>query len=128
LDEHRLEQLKTFPERVQQKQFLRFWTLHEAFAKADGRGVAHKSDNNLSPSKVWDLIFEAKNFLSAFSRSNRTWNQQVDRVGGNTAIVSATLPDPRRKERSLRLRRLRTDNERAKVQLSADKHEESAKR
>jgi 4'-phosphopantetheinyl transferase len=91
LDEHRIEQLKGFPERVQQKQFLRFWTLHEAFAKADGRGLTHKSDNNLSPSKVWDLIFEAKNFLSAFSRINWTWSQQVCRVGGNTAIVSATL-------------------------------------
>jgi 4'-phosphopantetheinyl transferase len=87
----RLTQLKSFPERDQQKQFLRFWSLHEAFAKAGGCGLTHNSGNTLSPGSVLDLIFESENFPPALPLTNWTWSQRASRVGGNTAIVSIAL-------------------------------------
>jgi 4'-phosphopantetheinyl transferase len=91
LDGTRLTQLKSFPEQDQQKQFLRFWSLHEAFAKAGGWGLARNSGNTLSPGGILDLIFESENFPPALPLTNWTWSQRACRVGGNTAIVSIAL-------------------------------------
>ena len=97
LDGHRLAQIKSFLQLDQQKQFLRFWSLHEAFAKASGCGLTHKSHNAPLPGSVWDLIFESENLLPAFPLApltNRTWSQRTFRAGGNPAIVSIVLHQP----------------------------------
>ncbi len=91
LDGDQLTRLKRFPEPDQQNQFLRFWSLHEAFAKAGGWGLARSSDNVPSPGSVLDLIFESQNFPLALPLADWTWSQRTCRVGGNTAIVSITL-------------------------------------
>jgi len=60
LDSSQLRQLESFPAKERQKQFLRFWSLREAFAKATGDGIAQPAAGHISTTHVWDCAFNAK--------------------------------------------------------------------
>ena len=83
LDRPQLRQLESFSRLEQPKQFLRFWSLREAFAKASGDGIAQSSDGQISTAQVWDCIFSAHLPLPDWN-----WIQSWHRIGNRDAVIS----------------------------------------
>jgi len=90
LDRRQITQLESFPRQEQQRQFLRFWSLREAFAKASGSGIAQSSAGQMSAASVWNCIF-----CAGSPRPEWNWIQQWHRIGKHDAIISVchTRPD-----------------------------------
>jgi len=83
LERRQLRQLEEMPRLEQQKQFLRFWSLREAFAKASGEGIVQSSDEQISAEQVWNCIFNPDSPLPDWN-----WIQQWHQIGGHDAVIS----------------------------------------
>ena len=89
LDEPQLRQLENFPPQEHQKQFLRFWTLREAFAKATGDGIAQPAADHISTASVWDCGFNASP-----PPPDWDWIQQWHRIGNHDVVISIARKIP----------------------------------
>lgn len=83
LEQEQLRQLEKLPQLEQQKQFLRFWSLREAFAKASGDGIVQLPDGQISAEQVWDCAGDADLRLPDWN-----WSQHQLRIGGQEAVIS----------------------------------------
>jgi phosphopantetheinyl transferase len=83
LNRRQITRLENFPRQERQKQFLRFWSLREAFAKASGDGIAQSSDEQISAEQVWNCIFNADSPLPDWN-----WIQQWHQIGRHDAVIS----------------------------------------
>lgn len=83
LNRRQITELGNFPRQERQKQFLRFWSLREAFVKASGGGIAQSSDEQISAEQVWNCIFNPDSPLPDWN-----WIQQWHQIGGHDAVIS----------------------------------------
>lgn len=88
LDAGRLLQLNRVAEGQRQESFLRFWALHEAFAKASGAGIVCETEDGVSPEQVWDLVFEPDRMDGTVAASGWQWSQRGMRIGESDAEVA----------------------------------------
>ena len=78
-----LRQLENLPRQEQPRQFLRFWSLREALAKASGEGIAQPRAGQISAAQVWACLDHADSPLPDWN-----WTQSWHHLGGHDAVIS----------------------------------------
>ena len=89
LGSSQIRQLENFPAQERQEQFLRFWSLREAFAKATGDGIAQSAPGHISTTHVWDCALNAKPPPQGWN-----WIQQWHRIGKHESVISVVQKIP----------------------------------
>jgi 4'-phosphopantetheinyl transferase len=88
LDDGRLARFNRLEAPEREETFLRFWCLHEAFAKATGLGIACESEERVAPEEVWGLVCPGEASVATLRAAGWRWALRRLPVGGSEAAAA----------------------------------------